>query len=84
MTSSNLDITTIKQLQKTLKFHARALDIPPGAAEDFINRAITSASASLQNKSTITDQDLKRAIVKELKKYHQDLAYVYEIYDTII
>ena len=39
---------------------------------------------SSKSKKIITEQDLNRAIVKELKKYHKDFAYVYENRDKII
>ena len=72
------------QLIKTLKLDARGLGIPDGAAESFINRAIKAAKKSLKSKQIITEKDLTRAIVKELKKYNADFAYVYENRDTII
>ena len=81
MKSRPYDTTSIK---RELKFHARALNIPSGAANDFIERAITAATKSLKQKKLITESDLERAIVKELKKYHKDFAYVYENYDKII
>ena len=81
MNSQTLDLDVIK---KKLKIHAKALHIPSGAAETFINRTVKDATASLKSKKIITDQDLTRAIVKELKKYHKDFAYVYENRDKII
>ena len=63
---------------------ARSVGIPSGAAEDFVDRSLAAAIDSLSNKSIITNQDLKRAIAKELKKYHPDLAYVYQNRDKII
>lgn len=69
---------------KELKIDAHAVGIPSGAATAFINRALKDAKKSLKQKSIITDQDLKRALLKELKKYHADLAYVYEFRDKII
>ena len=63
---------------------ARSVGIPSGAAEDFVNRSIAAATESLSNKHIITDGDLKRALTKELKKYHPDLAYVYQNRDKII
>ncbi len=71
-------------IQKELKIDAKALNIPPGAAKDFIERAVDSALKSLKNRKIITDQDLKRAVVKELKKYNHDLAYVYQNRDKIL
>ena len=79
-----MDSSTEKSIKKDLKYHAHALGIPDGAAEDFINHALISAKAKLKDKSTITSADLSRIITKELKKYHKDLAYVYEIHTTII
>ena len=74
----------IKAIQKELELDAKALDIPSGAAKIFIQHAIDSAIKSLSKKTLITENDLRRAVAKELKKYHPDLAYVYQNRDTII
>ena len=73
-----------KSLIKELKIDARALNIPIGAAEIFIDKTINSVQKSLKTKTIITEDDLKRLVVKELKKYHADLAYVYENRDKKI
>ena len=73
-----------KSLRKELKIHARALGIPIGAAESFIDETLKSLQKSLAQKSLITENDLKRLVYKELKKYHADLAYVYKNRDKII
>ncbi|MBP5648281.1 hypothetical protein J6X04_03300 [Candidatus Saccharibacteria bacterium] len=73
-----------KDIEKELKIHARGLSIPEGAAEIFISRTLKDAKKSLRNKTIITEKDLERAIIKELKKYNADLAYVYQNHDTII
>ena len=72
------------KLRHELLIDARAVGIPSGAAEDFVERSIAAATASLSNKSLITNLDLKHAVTKELKKYHPDLAYVYQNRDKII
>lgn len=72
------------EIKKDLKIDAHALGIPVGAAEVFINRTLKDAKKTLKDKSIITEKDLERAVVKELKKYHADLAYVYQNRDTII
>lgn len=71
-------------IRRELKIDAHALGIPVGSAEIFIDRSIRAASRSLSRKSLATEDDIRRAIVKELKKYHADLAYVYENRDKII
>ncbi len=71
-------------LKKSLALHAKALDIPTGAAEIFIDRALSAAKTKLKTKNTITESDLTRIISRELKKYHKDFAYVYENRDKII
>lgn len=73
-----------KKLIKDLKIHANALGIPAGSAEIFIDQSIKTIKKSLKDKNIITEADLTRLIVKELKKYHKDLAYVYKIHDKII
>ena len=81
MASIDFDETAIR---RELKIHAKALHIPAGAAEIFIDKTLKGALKSLKSKKIITDHDLDRAIVKELKKYHRDFAYVYENRDKII
>lgn len=78
-----IDINRTK-LKNELLIDAKALGIPSGSAEIFADRSIKSALKSLQPRKIITEKDLQRALVKELKKYHHDLAYVYEIRDKII
>lgn len=72
------------EIIKDLKIDARAVGIPEGAAESFIERTLKDAKKSLKNRSVITEKDLNRIILKELKKYNADLAYVYENHDKII
>ena len=79
-----MDSTTEKSLRKLLKIHAQGIGLPEGSAEVFINDTLKSVKKSLKGKSIITDQDLRRLVSKELKKYNRDFAYVYEKYDTII
>lgn len=79
-----MDNKTLKSIRSDLKLHARALGIPSGAADDFINATLDSTQKALSKKSTITSADLTRSIAKNLKKYNTDFAYVYENRDTII
>ena len=73
-----------KTLAKNLKIDAKAVGIPTGAAEIFIDKSLKATEKSLKSKKIITEKDLERAIAKELKKYNADFAYVYENRDKII
>lgn len=73
-----------EKLRRELMIDAKALGIPVGSAEVFIERTLKSADKSLRYKTIITKTDLKKAIARELKKYHKDFAYVYEKRDKII
>lgn len=73
-----------KKLIKELKIDARAIGIPSGAAESFIEKIIPAVKKQLKSKTIITKNDLERIVTKELKKYNNDLAYVYKNRDKII
>ena len=79
-----MDEATKKQLTHELKIHARAIGLPEGSAESFIKATVNAVQKSLKAKSVITNSDFTRIVTKELKKYNQDLAYVYQNHDKII
>ena len=79
-----MDISSNKTLIKNLKIDARSVGIPAGAAEIFITKTLKAAEKSLKSRKIITEKDLDRAIIKELKKYNADFAYVYENRDKKI
>ena len=72
------------KIRRELQIDARALGIPSGSADVFIDRAISSTIKQLSRKTIITEVDLKNTIAKELSKYHKDFAYVYKNRDKII
>lgn len=79
-----MDDSLKKSLIKDLRSTAKSLGIPEGSADIFITRTIASLDKSLSKRSLITSSDLTRLLVKELKKYNPDFAYVYKIRDIII
>lgn len=74
----------IKKIRKELEFQARGLRIPEAAADEFIKITLDAVYKDLVGRKIITVDDIKRRVVKELKKYNKDFAYVYENYDIII
>lgn len=81
---SNPSLPSTLELQESLQADAKALDIPTGSAQIFIKKAVEDAEKSLSSQKNVTRKSLDRALIKELKKYHQDLAYVYQNRDKII
>lgn len=73
-----------KLLTRDLKTEARALGIPVGAANIFVEKTVSATCNKLKKKKIITKRDLERTVVAELKKYNADLAYVYQNRDKII
>ena len=51
-----MDSNTEKELKRELKVHAKALGIPAGAADSFINETIKSVKTNLKKKTVITTQ----------------------------
>ena len=72
------------EIEKSLKIDVKALGIPAGSAEIFIDKTLDAVESSLGSRRIITEHDLKSAIVRELKKYHKDFAYIYQNRDKII
>ena len=72
------------KIKHELEIDAKALGIPSGSAEVFINRTLKVTFKKLQHKTIVTEKDVKEIIFKELSKYHKDFAYVYKNRDKII
>ena len=74
----------LKDFRRELKIHAKALGIPSGAADSFIDETIKTVKKNLKKKTVITKADFERMVARELKKYNADFAYVYQNRDKII
>lgn len=81
---STIGVYDRRELTKSLKIDAKALDIPPAAAEIFIEKTLDAVEKDLHPKKIVTERDLTAAIVKELKKFNPDFAYIYQNRDKII
>lgn len=79
-----MDSNTEKDLRRELKIHAKALGIPSGAADSFIDETIKTVKKNLKKKTVITKADFERMVARELRKYNADFAYVYQNRDKII
>lgn len=65
-----------EQLREDLRREARVLNIHQGAADLIAGEVTIKLEKWLEDKPTITQSDLDRRIVMEVKKYNKDLAFI--------
>lgn len=63
---------------------AKALQIPEGAANEITNKVVQEVNNWLEMAGKATVGELREKILTELKKYHADLAYLYQNCGKII
>ena len=64
------------QLMLDLKKEAKALNLEQGAAEFIAKEVTKKVSQWVTDKTAITQSDLDRKIVAEVRKYNKDLAFI--------
>lgn len=65
-----------KQLMLDLKKEAKVLNLEQGAAELIAEEVTRKVSQWVADKTVITQSDLDRKIVTEVRKYNKDLAFI--------
>ena len=65
-----------EQLVEDLKHEAKVLKLEQGAAELIATQVAKKIKQWTTNKPTITQSDLDRQIMTEVKKYNKDLAFI--------
>lgn len=65
-----------KQLILDLKKEAKVLNLEQGAAELIAKEVAKNVSQWVADKTTITQSDLDRKIITEVRKYNKDLAFI--------
>lgn len=65
-----------KQLISDLKKEANVLNLEQGAAELIAKEVTKKVSQWVADKTTITQSDLDRKIITEVRKYNKDLAFI--------
>lgn len=73
-----------KKLTGEILTEAKVLGIHPGAAKVIADKVVDKVEIWAKQRTMITKTDLDRAVAKEIKKYHADLAYVYQNRGKII
>ena len=65
-----------KQLINDLKREAKVLNLEQGAAELIATEVAKKIQLWMTDKPTITQSDLDRRIITEVRKYNKDLAFI--------
>lgn len=64
--------------------NARSIGLPEGWAKQIATRVAKETDKWIEDKELITENDLRKQVVKELKELNLDLAYAYQNHDKII
>lgn len=72
------------KLHEEIKREAKVLGIHPGTAEIIADKVVEKIMTWSKKRSMITEEDLYARLAKEIKKYNEDLAYLFESKDKII
>ncbi len=69
--------------QNVLRY-ARSQNVPENWAKQIAARVSKATDAWIADKDTVTEEDLRRIIYKEIKILDPDLAFAYKNHDKII
>jgi len=69
--------------QNVLRY-ARSQNIPENWAKQIAERVVKATDAWIADKDTVTEDDLRKVIYKEIKVLDPDLAFAYKNHDKII
>ena len=72
------------KLKDDILREARVAKIPAGFAEEIAEKASRSVEKWLDNRPIVTKRSFDMAVVRELKKYNADLAYIFENHGKMI
>ena len=72
------------ELKKNILLNAKSLRIPEAWAKQIADRVVKNIDKWIADKELITEDDLRKQIVKELKVLEPNLAFAYRNHDKII
>ena len=73
-----------KKVHEEIKREARVLGMHSGEAEIIADKVTEKIIAWSKKRAMITEEDLNQRLAKELKKFNEDLAYLFESRGKII
>ena len=75
---------SVSELKEDLFREARALRIHGGFAEQIVEKVLKKVNAYRKTHPVVTKKDIDLLVYRELKKYHEDLAFIYKNRGKII
>ena len=71
-------------IRSSILQQAKSLKIPSGWAQQIADHVVEKTNKWIADKAIVTEDDLRKIIIKELDKLNADLAYAYRNHDKII
>lgn len=71
-------------VKQSILRNAKSIGLPEGWAKQIATRVAKDTDEWIADKEIVTESDLRRQIIKELKELSPDLAYAYQNHDKII
>ena len=71
-------------LKKHIQMNAKSLGLPEAWAKQIADRVTKNIDKWIEDKELITEDDLRKQLVKELKVLDPNLAFAYRNHDKII
>ena len=73
-----------KGIEQNVMRYARSQNIPENWAKQIAQRVSKATDAWIEDKDTVTEDDLRKVIYKEIKILDPDLAFAYKNHDKIL
>lgn len=73
-----------KGIQANILRHARSQNVPENWAKQIAERVSKATDAWIANKDIVTEDDLRKVILREIQVLEPNLAFAYRNHDKII
>ena len=73
-----------KKVHEDIKREAKVIGMHAGTAEIIADKVTEKVINWRKKRAMITEEDLNMRLAKEIKKYNEDLAYLFESRDKVI
>lgn len=71
-------------IKQSILRHARGIGLPEGWAKQIAKRVAKATDEWIADKDIVTEDDLRKKVIQELKELNPDLAFAYQNRDKII